>query len=165
VTIEFRGGLDGRGLKVALLVSRFNEEYGLLLVQGAMAELFELGVAESDLEVISVPGALELPTAAALRLAAASPPDALVALGAVIRGETAHFDLVAGECARGLAALSRETGVPIAFGVLATDNDEQALERAHPERHNKGAEAARVAVEMARLARALGGPARAGGQG
>ncbi|HVP39094.1 MAG TPA: 6,7-dimethyl-8-ribityllumazine synthase [Candidatus Saccharimonadales bacterium] len=154
---EFRGELDGHGLRVTLLVSRFNEEYGLLLIQGAMAELLRLGVAEADLEVISVPGALELPPAAALRLAREPAPDALVALGAVIRGETSHHELVARECARGLAELSRGTGVPVAFGVLTTENDEQALERAHPERRNKGAEAARAAVEMARLAQALRG--------
>jgi 6,7-dimethyl-8-ribityllumazine synthase len=165
---EFRGSLEGGGLRVALLVSRFNEEYGLLLMQGAMSELLSLGVAEDDLEIISVPGALEMPTAAALRLAAEPAPDALVALGAVIRGETSHYDVVSTECARGLMELSRATGVPIAFGVLTTDNDEQALERAHPERRNKGAEAARVAVEMAGLARALrpgagGGPGADGG--
>jgi 6,7-dimethyl-8-ribityllumazine synthase len=159
-----RGSLDGAGLRVVLMVSRFNEEFGLLLLQGAMAELLHLGVAEDCLEVISVPGALELPTAAALRLAADPTPDALIALGAVVRGETTHYDLVAGECARGISELSRDTGVPIAFGVLTTENDEQALERAHPERANKGREVARVAVEMARLARLLRGPAGAGEQ-
>lgn len=159
---EIRGGLDARGLKVSLLVSRFNSEYGELLLQGARRELSKLGLADADVEHVSVPGALELPAAAALRLAA-GPVDALVALGAVIRGETTHYDLVAGECIRGLMELSRETGVPIAFGVLATENDEQALERAHPDRQDKGGEAARVAVEMARLRQLLA--PRVGGRG
>jgi 6,7-dimethyl-8-ribityllumazine synthase len=159
----FRGGLDAGGLRVALLVSRFNEEYGLLMLQAAMAELIRLGAREADLEVISVPGALELSTAAALRLAADPTPDALIALGAVIRGETTHYELVAAECARGLSTLSRDTGIPVAFGVLTTENEEQALERAHPERQNKGAEAARVAVEMARLSQALRESHAAGG--
>ncbi|MBI5837428.1 MAG: 6,7-dimethyl-8-ribityllumazine synthase [Candidatus Eisenbacteria bacterium] len=150
-----RGSEDGTGMRVCILLSRFNEEHGILLMQGAMAELLRLGVAEDAIELVSVPGALELPTAAALRLAEAPAPHALVALGAVVRGETTHYDLVAGECARGLAELSRSTGVPVGFGVVTTENDEQALERAHPERRNKGAEAARAAVEMANLGRAL----------
>ena len=157
---EIQGQLDGRGLKVAVLVSRFNEEHGRNLLRGALRELRRLGVADADVEHISVPGALELPAAAALRLAA-GPVDALVALGAVVRGETSHYDLVAGECARGLAELARTTGVPVGFGVLTTENDAQAEERARPDRQDKGGEAARVAVEMAQLRRQLAGsPAR-----
>jgi 6,7-dimethyl-8-ribityllumazine synthase len=157
---EFRGSLEGKGLRISVLCSRFNPEFSDLLLLGALTELRSLGVGEDDIEVISLPGALELPAVAARRIAGGA-PDALVALGAVIRGETTHYDIVAGECARGLAELSRATGVPIAFGVLTTENDEQALARAHPQRQNKGGEAARVAVEMARLHREL---STAGGQ-
>ena len=146
----FEGDLDGRGLKVVVLWSRFNSEIGTLLLEGARAELARLGVEDDAIELITVPGAFELPAAAARRLA--GPPfDAAVALGVVIRGETSHYEIVAGECARGLAELSRATGVPVAFGVLTTENEAQALERADPARQNKGAEAARVAVEMAAL--------------
>ena len=152
---ELRGGPEGAGLEIVLLVSRFNAVFGEHLLQGALRELRRLGVGEDHIEVISVPGALELPAAAAQRLRSGK-PDAMIALGAVIRGETTHYDLVAGECARGLMELGRDSGVPVAFGVLTTEDEDQAMERAHPERQDKGGEAARVAVEMARLFRELG---------
>lgn len=151
---ELRGGPEGRGLDIVVLVSRFNHVFGEHLLHGTLRELRRSGVEEDRIEVISVPGALELPAAAAHRLQAGK-PDAIIVLGAVIRGETTHYDIVAGECARGLMELSRLSGVPVAFGVLTTEDEDQALERAHPERQDKGGEAARVAVEMARLFREM----------
>jgi len=153
---EFSGSLEGAGLRIAVVQSRFNQECSDLLLQGALGELRALGVGEDDIEVISVPGAFELPAVAARRISA-GPLDVIVALGAVIRGETTHYDIVAGECARGLAELSRSTGVPIAFGVLITENEDQARARENPAKENKGGEEARVAVEMARLHRELSG--------
>ncbi len=150
-----RAGLDAHGLRVTVLVSRFNEELCALLERGALAELRRLGLTGEQLRVISVPGALELPWAAA-ECVRAGGLDALVVLGVVIRGETTHYDLVARECARGICEVSRSSGVPAGFGVLTTENEEQALERAHPDRQDKGGEAARVAVEMAILRAQLG---------
>ncbi len=151
---EYRGRVDGEGLLVCVLVSRFNEEYGQLLLRGATAALRAAGVAEENLEMISVPGAFELAGAAAFRIRQGG-LDAVIALGAVIRGETTHYDFVAGECARGIAELSRGSDIPVVFGVLTTENDEQALERAHPDRQDKGGEVARAALEMAHLYRDL----------
>lgn len=151
---EYRGRVDGADLRVCLLVSRYNEEYGQLLLQGATVALRAAGVREENLEMISVPGALELPGAAACRIRQGG-VDAIIALGAVIRGETTHYDLVARECARGLAELSRTSDIPVMFGVLATENYEQALERAHPRHQDKGGEVARGALEMAQLYREL----------
>jgi 6,7-dimethyl-8-ribityllumazine synthase len=139
---------DGRGLRVLVLRSSFNAAVVDGLLAGARAALDEMGVA--DVLVESVPGAFELPLAA--RVAAESGRfDAVVALGAVIRGETDHYEHVAREAAAGLAAAARETGVPVGFGVLTVSEEAQALTRSAPGPGNKGAEAARAAVGMARL--------------
>ena len=148
--------LRGNGLRVAIVWSRFNEEIVRQLVAACDKELVELGVATTDIDVVSVPGALEIPialqTLALERRGFARRYDALVALGAVVRGETYHFDVVANESARGILDVQLETGVPVANGVLTTENEQQAIERAPV----KGKEAARVAVEMANLLDTLG---------
>ncbi|HEX4779841.1 MAG TPA: 6,7-dimethyl-8-ribityllumazine synthase [Usitatibacter sp.] len=145
-------------MRVAIVWSRFNEEIVRALVTACDRELLELGVAADHIDAVSVPGALEIPLALqALALErrgfATMRYDALVALGAVIRGETFHFEIVATESARGILDVQLETGVPIANGVLTTENEEQARERAPV----KGAEAARVAVEMANTLRSIEG--------
>ena len=149
------GSLEGSGLRVAVLLSRFNEVVGSHLLTGALEALARRGVRAHDILVVKVPGAFELP-AVARRLARSGRHDALVCLGAVVRGETPHFDYVAGEASRGIARVSYETGVPVLFGVLTADTVEQALDRAGGKHGNKGVEAADGAVEMARLVRALG---------
>ena len=149
-------GPRGEGLRVAIVWSRFNEEIVRELLTACDKELVALGVAAADIEAISVPGALEIPlvlqTLALERRAFARRFDALVALGAVIRGETYHFEVVANESARGILDVQLETGIPVANGVLTTSTEEQARSRAAV----KGAEAARVAVEMANTLKALG---------
>jgi 6,7-dimethyl-8-ribityllumazine synthase len=149
--------LDGAGMRVAIVWSRFNEEIVRALVTACDRQLVDLGVSPEHIDAVSVPGALEIPLAlqalAFERRGFAMRYDALVALGAVIRGETYHFEVVANESARGILDVQLETGVPIANGVLTTETEEQARERAPV----KGAEAARVAVEMANMLRAVGG--------
>ena len=150
--------LKGEGLRIGIVWSRFNEELVRLLLTACDKQLVELGVAAADIDVVSVPGALELPlvlqTLALERRGIASRRyDALVALGAVVRGETYHFEIVANESARGIIDVQLETGLPIANGVLTTTTEAQARVRAPV----KGAEAARVAVEMANTLRAIGG--------
>ena len=148
------GTLEGAGLRIAVVLSRFNERVGTRLLEGALSALRGRGVRARDVLVVKVPGAFELP-AVAMRLAASRRHDAIVCLGAVVRGETPHFEYVAGEASRGIAATSYESGVPVLFGVLTTDTEEQALERAGGAHGNKGREAAEGAIEMARLVRAL----------
>lgn len=150
------GSLDGAGLRIAVLLSRFNERVGKRLLEGALRTLERRGVRPGDVLVVKVPGAFELP-AVARRLAGSGRHDAVVCLGAVVRGETPHFGYVAGEASRGIARTSYETGVPVLFGVLTADTVEQALDRAGGKHGNKGAEAAEGAIEMARLVRALPG--------
>jgi 6,7-dimethyl-8-ribityllumazine synthase len=150
--------LRGAGLRIGIVWSRFNEELVRGLVTAADKQLVELGVAARDIDVVSVPGALELPLALQAmalerRGIAGRRYDALVALGAVVRGETYHFEVVANESARGILEVQLETGVPIANGVLTTDNEAQAQARVAV----KGAEAARVAVEMANTLKAVAG--------
>ena len=149
--------LRGEGLRIAIVWSRFNEEIVRELVTACDKQLVELGVAANDIDVVSVPGALEIPLAlqalAIARRGFAHRYDALVALGAVIRGETYHFEVVANESARGILDVQLETGVPIANGVLTSNTEEQARARAPV----KGAEAARVAVEMANTLKAVAG--------
>lgn len=148
------GKLDARDLKVALVVSRFNALITERLLEGALDCLRRHGAEEDALHVIRVPGGFELPLAA--RTAASSGDfDAVVCLGAVVRGATPHFDLVAGEAARGVARAAVDSGVPVAFGVLTTDTLEQAVERAGSKSGNKGWDAAQAAIEMAQLLRAL----------
>ena len=144
---EIRGEFLARGRRFALVVSRFNEIVTGKLLAGAIECLRAHGVDEDDLVVAWVPGAFELPTAA--RHAAASGYDAVICLGAVIRGETPHFEYVAAEAASGLQLAALETGIPVSFGVLTCDTREQAEERAGGAHGNKGAEAARSALEMA----------------
>ena len=147
---EFQGVPRGEHRRFAVVGSRFNDEVTSKLVEGAVECLVKHGAAFDDVDVVIVPGAWELP-AAVERLLTADRYDAIVAVGAVIRGETPHFDYVAGEAARGLAELQREFNVPIGFGLLTTDDDEQALARAGGEHGNKGWDAALAALEMADL--------------
>jgi 6,7-dimethyl-8-ribityllumazine synthase len=147
---EFKGTPNGEGRRIAVIVSRFNEEVTAKLLEGAVECLIRHGVRFQDVDVHWVPGAWELPPVAA-RVLATDRYDAIVAVGAVIRGETRHFDYVAGECARGLADLQREFGVPVGFGVLTTDTDAQAEARAGGAHGNKGWDAALAALEMADL--------------
>ena len=151
---------DGSGLSVAVISSRFNAEVSDRLLDGALQELDRHGVRAEHVTVITVPGAFEIP-AVALEAARSGHHDAVVCVGAVIRGETPHFDYVAGEAARGIAQVARETGVPVLFGVVTTDTVEQAMARAGGSAGNKGAEAAHGAIEMARLLRVMRGTARA----
>jgi 6,7-dimethyl-8-ribityllumazine synthase len=144
------GELSARGRRIAIIAARFNDFIVASLLKGATGAWLERGGAAADLVVVRVPGAFELPVVAR-RLAASARYDALVALGCVIRGDTPHFEYVAGECARGLQLASLETGVPIAFGVLTVDSVEQALERAATTAGNKGGEAMESALEMAGL--------------
>ena len=146
---------DGAGLRVGIVVARFNGEIGDGLLAGCRAALAKLGVRDSDVHVHSVPGALEAPLALQ-KLAHTRAFDALIALGAVIRGETYHFEIVANESASGITAVQLDTGVPIANGILTTENEEQARARMA----EKGGDCAAVAVEMARLLRAIDEPAR-----
>lgn len=150
------GALDAAGLRVAVVASRFNEVVVKELVGGAVDALLRHGAAADDVSVAWVPGAWELPVAARA-LAAAGTVDAVVALGAVVRGSTPHFDYVAGEAAAGCAAVQSTHGLPVAFGVLTTDTWEQAVARAGGKLGNKGAEAALAAVETANLVRDLTG--------
>lgn len=147
------GRLEGRGLKIAIACARFNETVCERLLEGALVELARLGVRTEEITVARVPGAFELPVAA-LHLARGG-ADAVVCLGAVIRGETPHFEYVAGAAAGGIARMAEQTGVPVLFGVLTTDTVEQAMERAGGRHGNKGAECAEGAVAMANLVHAL----------
>jgi 6,7-dimethyl-8-ribityllumazine synthase len=149
----FEGRLEASGLRVAIVVSRFNELVSRQLLEGARDSLRRHGGDEPA--VAWVPGAFEIPLVAH-RLASSGRYDAVICLGAVIRGATAHFDYVAGQCAAGVARVSLETGVPVSFGVLTTDTLEQALDRAGGKAGNKGADAALAAVEMASLLRQIG---------
>ena len=147
---EFSGTPRGEGRRFAVVGSRFNGDITTKLVEGAMRCLVKHGTSLDDVDVVWVPGAWELPVAIE-RLLASDRYDAIVAVGAVIRGQTAHFDFIAGEAARGLADLQREFNVPIGFGVLTTDNDAQAEARAGGVHGNKGWDAALAALEMADL--------------
>lgn len=159
-----RGRPSARGLRVILLRAVFNARVVDGLVAGAREALAEMGADPRALTVADVPGCFELPLAA--KAAAGSGRfDAVVALGAVIRGETDHYEHIAREAASGLAAVARETGVPVGFGVLTCAEEEQALARSALGGGNKGAEAARAAVAMVRLVRRLRGGARAGSRG
>jgi 6,7-dimethyl-8-ribityllumazine synthase len=151
---EHEGALTAKGLKLALVVSRFNRFVTDKLLEGARDAFLRHGGEAAQLDVVWVPGAFEMPPVAA-RLARGQRYDALVALGAVIRGETPHFEYVSSTASHGLAAVARETGVPIGFGLLTTDTVEQAVDRAGAKAGNKGAEAMLSAIEMANLLKAL----------
>jgi 6,7-dimethyl-8-ribityllumazine synthase len=144
------GTLEGRGRRFAVVASRFNGVVTEKLVDGALAAFRKLGIAPEDIEVVWTPGAFEVPLAAG-RLAKSGQFEAVVCLGAVIRGETPHFEYVAGETARGVQHVALESGVPCTFGVLTTNSLEQALDRAGGKHGNKGWDAATAAVEMASL--------------
>lgn len=152
----YSGQLVGTGLKFGIVVSRFNDFVTKPLLAGAEDALLRHGVSADDIDVAWVPGAFEIPVAARA-MAASGRYQAVIALGAVIRGATAHFDYVAGEAARGVSQAGLSTGVPVAFGVLTTDTIEQAIERAGSKAGNKGAEAALSALEMANLLQSLRG--------
>jgi 6,7-dimethyl-8-ribityllumazine synthase len=145
--------LSGADLRIAVIVSRFNEDVTKRLLRGALGALQERGVEDPD--VYWVPGSLELPVTA-LALAERGGHDAIVCLGCVIRGETYHFELVADQAAAGVMQVQLDTGVPVAFGVLTTEDKEQALARSGP-KNNKGADAADTAIEMANLLRSIQG--------
>jgi 6,7-dimethyl-8-ribityllumazine synthase len=147
---ELTGEISAHGRKVAIVAARFNDFIVSSLLKGATACWLEHGGPAEDLLIVRVPGAFELPVVAR-RLASAGRYDAIVALGCVIRGDTPHFEYVAGECARGLQLASLETGVPMVFGVLTVETVEQALERAATAAGNKGGEAMETALEMAAL--------------
>jgi 6,7-dimethyl-8-ribityllumazine synthase len=149
---SFSVSLDAANLRIGVVVSRFNAFITEELVKGALKVLAEHGCREENIRLVKVPGAWELPVAAKHL---ATNCDAIVALGAVVRGDTPHFDYVAGSAADGLSRVSAETGVPVAFGVLTTNDMQQAMDRAGGKSGNKGAEAAEVAIEMANLIREL----------
>ncbi len=152
----YEGKLLGAGLRFGLVVSRFNEFISRKLLEGALDALGRHGVAPEDIEVAWVPGAFEIPLVAR-RLAESGRYQAVICLGAVIRGATPHFEYVAAEVAKGIALVGLETGVPTLFGVLTTDTIEQAIERAGTKAGNKGFDAALAAIEMANLLRQLPG--------
>jgi len=155
ITVK-EGELVIRDARIALLVSRFNSFVVESLLDGAIDTLKRHGADERDLEIVRVPGAYEMPIAAK-RLAASKRFEAIIALGAVIRGGTPHFEYVAGECTKGLSSVSLKYDIPIAFGVLTVDTIEQAIERAGTKAGNKGGEAAMSAIEMINLLRSLDG--------
>lgn len=148
-----QGSFQAQGLKVGVVTARFNSEITGKLEEGALKALKEMGCAESDIKAVRVPGAVEVPLAAKALLEAGC--DAVVALGAVIRGETSHYDYVCSSVERGCTELQLRTGKPVAFGVLTTEDEEQAYERVGGRHGHKGVEAAQVAVEMAQLLRLI----------
>ncbi len=148
------GNFDGKGMKVAIVCSRFNDFIVKPLLAGAEDSLVRHGASADDIAVAWVPGAYEIPMVAK-RMAQSGKYDAVIALGAVIRGATTHYDFVAGGASNGLASAMLETGVPIMFGVITTESIEQAIERAGTKAGNKGAEAAISAIEMVNLLKAI----------
>ena len=150
----FEGTHDGKGMRVGIVCSRFNEFIVNALLEGAMRGLVASGVSEQDVDIAWVPGAFEIPIATKA-MAASGRYDTLVTLGAVIRGETAHFEYVAGPVADSIAQIQLETGMPIGFAVLTVENVEQAAERSGPGAGNKGEEAAVGAIEMANVLKAI----------
>ena len=145
-----QGNLIAKGHKYCIVIARFNEFIGSKLLSGAVDELVRHGVKEENIDVVWTPGAFEIPLIAK-KCALAKKYNAIITLGAVIRGQTPHFDYVAAEISKGIANVSLETGVPVLFGVLTTENIEQAIERAGTKAGNKGADAAKSAIEMANL--------------
>jgi 6,7-dimethyl-8-ribityllumazine synthase len=148
------GELLARDLRFGFIAARFNDFVVEPLIRGALDALKRHGASEKQIEIVRVPGAFDIPIVAR-KMALSHRYDALLTLGAVVRGQTPHFDYVAGECASGISRIALESGVPIAFGVLTTDTMEQAVDRAGGKAGNKGADAAMVAIEMANLLRRL----------
>lgn len=151
---KIEGNFEAKGLKISIIVSRFNEFISSRLLEGALDGLRRHGIKEDDVRVFWVPGSFEIPFAAK-KIAMKKQDDAVIALGAVIRGATGHYEYVASEMAKGIAAASMESGVPVIFGVLTTDTIEQAVERAGTKQGNKGFDAALAAIEMANLYKAI----------
>jgi 6,7-dimethyl-8-ribityllumazine synthase len=147
------GSLEGRGLRIGIACARFNGGVTTRLLIGALGELEARGVDRADIVVAWAPGAFELPLLAHWFASAASPFDAVITLGAVIRGDTGHYEVVANETARGVQEVQLRTGVPVVFGVLTTNTVDQALERSRPDDTNKGRESALTALEMVRVGR------------
>ncbi len=149
-----QGDLSGKGVKIGIVAARFNDFITSRLVDGALDGLQRHGVAEADIEIVRVPGAYEIPLAAKM-LAQSKRFNAIICLGAVIRGATPHFEYVSAEVSKGVASVSMETGLPVIFGVLTTDTIEQAIERAGAKSGNKGWDAALSAIEMANVTKQL----------
>jgi len=152
---RFEGMLLGKGLKFGLVVSRFNEFFSKKLLEGAQDALLRHGVNEEDIEIAWTPGSFEIPLIAQ-KLAQTKKYDAVICLGAVIRGGTPHFDYIAGEVTKGIAKVNLDTGVPVIYGVITTDTLEQAVERSGTKAGNKGFAAAVSAIEMANLVKSIG---------
>lgn len=152
---RFEGMLTGKGLKFGLVVSRFNEFFSKKLLEGAQDALLRHGVEEEDIDIAWVPGSFEIPQIA-LKLAQTKRYDAVICLGAVVRGGTPHFEYIAAEVTKGIAKAGMETGIPVIYGVITTDTLEQAIERSGTKAGNKGFEAAVSAIEMANLLRSIG---------
>lgn len=150
------GKVDAKGLKFALVVSRYNDFINVRLLEGALDCLMRNGAEEKDLTVVKVPGAFEIPLAAQ-KMAKSGAYDAVICLGCVLRGATPHFEYISSEVAKGIAKVSLESGVPISFGIITADTLEQAIERAGTKAGNKGWDAAHSAIEMVNLFRVVGG--------
>lgn len=153
---QYEGNLLGEGMKIGIVVSRFNEFITTKLLSGALDVLRRHGLRDEDVEVAWVPGAFEVPLVA-LRMASSKRYDSVICLAAVIRGSTPHFDYICAEVTKGIAQVALSTGVPTIFGVITADDLEQAIERAGVKMGNKGGEAARAAIEMANLMRTMKG--------
>lgn len=151
---KIEGQFDAKGLKMTLIVSRFNEFISTKLLDGALDCLRRHGIKEDDVSVVWVPGSFEIPFLAK-KIALKKEVDAIIALGAIIRGATDHYEYIASEVAKGIAHTALETGIPVIFGVLTTDTIEQAVERAGTKLGNKGFDAAMIAIEMANLNKKL----------
>lgn len=151
----YEGRLVAGDEKFCIIIARFNDFIGSKLLDGAIDELKRHGVKEENIDVVKVPGAFEIPVVAQ-KTAKSGKYNAVITLGAVIKGSTPHFDYVSAEVSKGVASVSLQTGVPVIFGVLTTDNIEQAIERAGTKSGNKGSDAAKTAIEMANLMKAIG---------
>ncbi|MBW2477182.1 MAG: 6,7-dimethyl-8-ribityllumazine synthase [Deltaproteobacteria bacterium] len=154
MTKIIEGKLDAKGMRIGILVSRFNSFVSERLVEGAIDAVLRHGASQENIDLVRVPGAFEIPPTAK-QMADSGKYDAVICLGAVIRGATPHFDYVSAEVSKGVAMVSMEAKVPVSFGVLTTDNLEQAIERAGSKSGNKGFDAAMAAIEMANLYKAL----------
>jgi 6,7-dimethyl-8-ribityllumazine synthase len=159
---EYEGRLDATGMRMAVVAGRFNDAVTKPLLEGALEGLREHGLPSDDVPVVWVPGSYEIPLVAQ-RFAKSGDIDAVICLGAVIRGDTPHFEYVAGQCAAGVTRVALDTGVPVIFGVQTTDDFDQAMARAGGAEGNKGREAALTAIEMVDLLRQLPGPPREAG--
>jgi len=155
MSVLYEGSLLGKGLKFGIVVSRFNEFITNKLLDGAEDALLRHDVSEDDIEIAWVPGAFEIPLVAK-KLAQTGKYDAIICLGAVVRGETPHFEYVASEVSKGIARVSQETGIPVTYGIITADTLEQAIERAGTKAGNRGFDAATDAIEMANLLKNIG---------